>query len=71
MFIKNKIKILLILSTLFLSLSLVGCIGSSDKVQITQIAKNIEKAIEKKDVDLFMENISYNLITCRKKCFQI
>jgi hypothetical protein len=60
MFIKNKIKILLILSTLFLSLSLVGCIGSSDKVQITQIAKNIEKAIEEKDVDLFMENISYN-----------
>jgi hypothetical protein len=25
-----------------------------------QIAKNIEKAIEKKEVDLFMENISYN-----------
>jgi hypothetical protein len=39
---------------------LTGCIGSSDKVQITQIAKNIEKAIEKKDVDLFMENISPN-----------
>ena len=61
MFIKNKIKILIILSTLFLFLSLTGCIGSSsDKVQITQIAKNIEKAIEKKDVYLFMENISYN-----------
>ena len=60
MFIKNKIKLFLILSSLFLVLSLVGCIGSSDKVQITQIAKNIEKAIEKKDVYLFMENISYN-----------
>ena len=61
MVIKNKIKIFLILSALFLSLSLVGCIGSStDKAQIMQIAKNIEKAIEKKDVDLFMENISYN-----------
>jgi len=61
MFIKNKIKLLLILSTLFLFLSLVGCIGSStDEAQIMQIAKNIEKAIEKKDVDLFMDNISYN-----------
>jgi len=60
MFIKNKIKLFLILSSLFFVLSLVGCIGSSDKVQITQIAKNIEKAIEKKDVYLFMENISYN-----------
>ena len=58
---KNKIKILIIVSSLFLVLLLAGCIGSSsDKVQITQIAKNIEKAIEKKDVDLFMENISYN-----------
>ena len=56
---KNKIKILIIVSSLFLVLLLAGCIGSSsDKVQITQIAKNIEKAIEKKDVDLFMENIS-------------
>ena len=42
-------------------MSLIGCIGSStDEAQITQIAENIEKAIEKKDVDLFMENISYN-----------
>jgi len=61
MFIKNKIKIFLILSTLFLFLSLTGCIGSStDKVQIMQIAENIEKAIKEKDVDLFMENISYD-----------
>ena len=58
---KHKIKILIIVSSLFLVLLLAGCIGSSsDKVQITQIAKNIEKAIEEKDVDLFMENISYN-----------
>jgi len=61
MFIKNKIKILLILSTLFLFLLLTGCIASStDEIQIIQIAKNIEKAIGKKDVDLFMENVSYN-----------
>ncbi len=61
MMIKNKIKIFIILSTLFLSLLLTGCIGSStDEAQIMQIAKNIEEAIEEKDVDLFMENISYN-----------
>jgi len=61
MFIKNKIKILIILSTLFLFLLLTGCIGSStDEIQIMQIAENIEKAIEEKDVDLFMENISYD-----------
>ena len=61
MFIKNKIKILIIVSSLFLVLLLAGCIGSStDEAQIMQIAKNIEKAIEKKDVDLFMDNISYN-----------
>ena len=59
---KSKIKILLIIaSTLLLLLSLTGCISSSiDETQIKQIAKNIEKAIEKKNVDLFMENISYN-----------
>ena len=62
MFVKSKIKILLIItSTLLLLLSLTGCIGSStDETQIMQIAKNIEEAIEEKDVDLFMENISYN-----------
>ena len=61
MFIKNKIKILIILSTLFLFLLLTGCIGSpTDEIQIMQIAKNIEKAIEEKDVELFMENVSYN-----------
>ena len=59
---KNKIKTLLITaSTLLLLLSLTGCIGSStDETQIKQIAENIEKAIEKKDVDLFMQNISYD-----------
>ena len=61
MFAKKRIKILSIIITLLVSLSLAGCIGSStDETQITQIAKNIEKAIEDKDVDLFMENISYN-----------
>ena len=61
MYMKNKIKILIILSTLFLFLLLTGCIGSpTDEIQIMQIAENIEKAIEEKDVDLFMENISYD-----------
>jgi len=61
MFKKHKIKLLLILSSLFLVLLLAGCkIISSDESQIGQIAKNIEKSIEKKDVYLFMENISYN-----------
>jgi hypothetical protein len=61
MFKKHKIEILLILSSFFLFLSLVGCIGSStDEAQIMQIAKNIEKAIEKKEVDIFMENVSYD-----------
>ena len=60
MFIKNKLNLLSLTIGLFILMFLTGCIGSSDKVQITQIAENIEKAIEKKDVDLFMENISYN-----------
>jgi hypothetical protein len=42
-------------------LFLTGCLTSSiDETQIKQIAKNIEEAIEKKNVNLFMENISYN-----------
>jgi len=57
---KNKIKILMIMNGLFCFLLLTGCFGlSTDETQIKQIAKNIEKAIEEKDVDLFMENISY------------
>ena len=58
---KSKIKILSIMITILVSLSLVGCLGlSTDNTQITQIAKNIEEAIKEKDVDLFMENVSYN-----------
>jgi len=61
MFIKERIKILSIIISVSLLLSLVGCLGlSTDETQIKQIAKNIEKAIEKKNVNLFMENISYN-----------
>ena len=61
MFTKSKIKIFFIIISILISLSLVGCLGlSTDETQIKQIAKNIEKAIEKKNVDLFMENISYN-----------
>ena len=56
---KNKSKILMILLGIFLLLSLIGCsLTASDEVKIGQIAKNIEEAIEDKDVDLFMENIS-------------
>ena len=59
--IKNSIKVLLIMIVLSLLLFLTGCISSStDETQIMQIAENIEKAIEKKDLDLFMENISYD-----------
>ena len=51
----------MIVISLFLFLLLVGCLGlSTDETQIKQIAENIEKAIEKKDVDLFMQNISYD-----------
>jgi hypothetical protein len=58
---KNKIKILIIVSSLFLVLLLAGCkITSTDEVKIMEIAKNIEEAIEEKDVDLFMKNISYD-----------
>jgi len=54
-------KVLIILIGLCVILLLAGCLGSSsDETQIKQIAKNIEKAIEKKNVNLFMENISYN-----------
>ena len=58
----NKPKILVTIINIFLLSSLLtGCIGSStDEAQIMQIAKNIEKAIEKKEMDLFIENVSYN-----------
>jgi len=58
---KNNKRILTIIVGIFLLLSLIGCsLTSTDEAQIEQIAKNIEKAIEEKDVDLFMKNISNN-----------
>ena len=46
---KNKVKILMVLGALFLFILSTGCLGlSTDKTQINQIGKNIEKAIEKK-----------------------
>jgi len=61
MSIKNTIRILTIIIGVFLLLFLVGCKSAgTDEAQIMQIAENIEEAIEEKDVDLFMENISYN-----------
>ena len=61
MSIKNTIRILTIIVGIFLLLFLVGCKSAgTDEAQIMQIAENIEKAIEEKDVDLFMESISYN-----------
>jgi len=61
MVIKKRMKILSIIISLLVIFSLVGCTSAgTDEAQIMQIAKNIEKAIEKKEVDLFMENISYN-----------
>jgi len=61
MSIKNNIRILTIIIGIFLLLSLVGCsLTGNDKTQIAKIAKNVEEAIEEKDVDLFMESFSYN-----------
>jgi len=61
MSIKNTIRIFTIMVGIFLLLFLVGCKSAGiDEAKIMQIAENIEKAIEEKDVDLFMENISYN-----------
>ncbi|MBU4511173.1 hypothetical protein KJ830_09040 [bacterium] len=61
MVIKKRMKILSIIISLLVIFSLVGCKSAgTDEVQIEQIGKNIEKAIEKKDVDLFMENVSYD-----------
>jgi hypothetical protein len=59
MYIKNSIKIVVLVAGLMLVLLLVGCFGNnSDEIKITEISKNIEKALEEKDTDLFMENIS-------------
>ena len=61
MSIKNTIRILMIIVGIFLLLFLVGCKSAgTDETQIMQITENMEEAIEEKDVDLFMENISYN-----------
>jgi len=61
MFAQNKVKIGVLMIGLFIVLLLVGCItSSSDNAKIIQIGKNIEKAIEEKDGDLFMQNISYD-----------
>ena len=61
MVIKKRMKILSIIISLLVIFSLVGCKSAgTDETQIAQIAKKIEKAIEKKDVDLFMENVSYD-----------
>ena len=63
MFAKNRTKITIIAITisLCLLLTLTGCLFSStDETKIEQIGRNIENAIEDKDVDLFMENISFD-----------
>ena len=66
MFVKNNkrasiTKVLIMIVGLIVILSLTGCLGlSTDEAQIKQIAENIEKAIEEKDIDLFMENISFD-----------
>ena len=63
MFAENRTKIIIIAITinLFLLLTLAGCLFSStDETKIEQIGKNIESAIEEEDVDLFMENVSFD-----------
>jgi len=58
---KDKIKVSIIIIGIFLCLLSAGCITSStDETKIEQIGKNIENAIEEKDVDLFMENVSFD-----------
>lgn len=62
---KSIIKISIVAIAIFLILSLAGCISweiitiAADKAKILLIGKNIEKALEQKDVGLFMQNISY------------
>ena len=61
MIVQNKEKIVVLIISLSLIFLLAGCFGSSlDKTKIIQIAENIEKSIDKKDVNLFMENVSYD-----------
>ena len=59
--IKNYKKIMVLMIGLIVIFLLVGCWGNnSDKIKINAISKNIEEALKKKDMDLFMENISSN-----------
>jgi len=59
--IKNIKKIMVLMIGLIVVFLLAGCWGNnSDKIKINDIGKNIEEALKKKDVDLFMENISAN-----------
>ena len=59
--INNFKKIVVLMIGLVIIFILVGCWGNnSDKIKINEISKNIEEALKKKDVDLFMENISSN-----------
>lgn len=59
MFAENRTKITITTICLFLLSTLAGCLSSStDETKIEQIGKNIENAVEEKDVDLFMENVS-------------
>ena len=61
MVIKKRMKTLSLIISLIVIFSLVGCKSAgTDEAQVMQIAENIEEAIKEKDVDLFMENISYN-----------
>lgn len=61
MFAQNKVKISALMIGLFIVLLSVGCLFSStDETKVEQIGKNIENAIEEKDVDLFMENVSFD-----------
>lgn len=61
MFAQNKVKISALMIVLFIVLLSVGCLFSStDETKIEQIGENIENAIEEKDVDLFMENVSFD-----------
>ena len=63
---KSVKKISIVVIVIFLVLLLAGCniwgiiTTAADKVKILQIGKNIGKALEEKDVSLFMQNISYN-----------
>lgn len=66
MYIKNHTKLLAIIISLCLVLSLTGCniweiiTSATDNAKILQIGENIGIALQQKDVGLFMQNISYN-----------